>query len=153
MRCVAEKETHKIEGGTQYEEVSCSAAGGPDGAGLRESVLGGRCCAAGSATEFGDLTADDADYEPNPDYDKYTVIEYYIEASDATVIITCSAKADDSEFNLEYSFYGDDQQVIWQVVDGEGKVAFDKTGFMGGDAPDMIAYILENATVWADIVK
>lgn len=25
-------------------------------------------------TEFGDLTADDADYEPNPDYDKYTVI-------------------------------------------------------------------------------
>lgn len=104
-------------------------------------------------TEFGDLTADDADYEPNPDYDKYTVIEYYIEASDATVIITCSAKADDSEFNLEYSFYGDDQQVIWQVVDGEGKVTFDKTGFMGGDTPDMIAYILENATVWADIVK
>ena len=45
-------------------------------------------------TEFGDLTADDADYEPNPDYDKYTVIEYYIEAADATVIITCSAKAD-----------------------------------------------------------
>ena len=103
--------------------------------------------------DFGDLTSDDADYEPNPDYDKYTVIEYYIEAADATVIITCSAKADDSEFNLEYSFYGDDQQVIWQVVDGEGKVTFDKTGFMGGDAPDMIAYILENATVWADIVK
>ena len=89
-------------------------------------------------TEFGDLTADDADYEPNPDYDKYTVIEYYIEAADATVIITCSAKADDSEFNLEYSFYGDDQQVIWQVVDGEGKVTFDKTGFMGGDAPDNV---------------
>ena len=98
-------------------------------------------------TEFGDLTIDDAEYDPNPDYDKWTVIEYYIENADATVIITCSAKADDSEFNMEYSFYGDDQQV---VCDAEGTVSFDKTGFMANDTPDMVAYIIENA-VWADI--
>lgn len=98
-------------------------------------------------TEFGDLTIDDAEYDPNPDYDKWTVIEYYIENADATVIITCSAKADDSEFNMEFSFYGDDQQV---VCDGEGNISFDKTGFMANDTPDMIAYIIENA-VWADI--
>ena len=98
---------------------------------------------------FGDLTSEDAEYDPNPDYDKWTVLEYYIENADATVIVTCSAKADESEFNLEYSFYGDDQQVI---CDKEGNVSFDKTGFMGGDTPDMIAYILENA-IWADIVK
>ena len=96
-------------------------------------------------TEFGDLTIDDAEYDPNPDYDKWTVIEYYIENADATVIITCSAKADDSEFNMEYSFYGDDQQV---VCDAEGNISFDKTGFMANDTPDMIAYIIENA-VWS----
>ena len=97
--------------------------------------------------EFGDLTSEDAEYDPNPDYDKWTVIEYYIENADATVIITCSAKADDSEFNMEFSFYGDDQQV---VCDAEGNISFDKTGFMANDTPDMIAYIIENA-VWADI--
>ena len=98
-------------------------------------------------TEFGDLTIDDAEYDPNPDYDMWTVIEYYIEGADATVIITCSAMEDFSELNLEYSFYGDDQQVI---CDGEGNVSFDKTGFMANDTPDMVAYIIENA-VWADI--
>lgn len=100
-------------------------------------------------TEFGELTIDDAEYDPNPDYDKWTLIEYYIESADATVIITCSAKADDSEFNLEYSFYGDDQQVVCNAA---GEVSFDKTGFMGNDTPDMISYIIENA-VWADIAK
>ena len=101
----------------------------------------------GDVIEFGDLTSEDAEYDPNPDYDKWTVIEYYIESADATVIITCSAKADDSEFNMEYSFYGDDQQV---VCDAEGNVSFDKTGFMANDTPDMVSYIIENA-VWADI--
>ena len=98
-------------------------------------------------TEFGDLTIDDAEYDPNPDYDMWTVIEYYIESADATVIITCSAMEDFSELNLEYSFYGDDQQVI---CDAEGNVSFDKTGFMANDTPNMVAYIIENA-VWADI--
>ncbi len=49
---------------------------------------------------------------------------------------------------MEYSFYGDDQQV---VCDAEGNISFGKTGFMANDTPDMIAYIIENA-VWADIV-
>ena len=106
-------------------------------------------CAEENVISFGDLTSEDAEYDPNTDYDKWTVVEYYIENADATVIITCSAKADDSEFNLEYSFYGDDQQVI---CDKEGNVSFDKTGFMSGDTPAMIAYILENA-VWVDIAK
>ena len=103
--------------------------------------------AADDVISFGDLTSEDAEYDPNPDYDKWTVIEYYIENADATVIITCSAMEDDSEFNMEYSFYGDDQQV---VCDAEGNVSFDKTGFMANDTPDMVAYIIENA-VWADI--
>ena len=106
-------------------------------------------CAEENVISFGDLTSEDAEYEPAEGYDKWTVVEYYIENADATVIMTCSAKADDSEFDLQYSFYGDDQQV---VCDKEGKVSFDKTGFMANDTPAMIAFILENA-VWADIAK
>ncbi len=47
---------------------------------------------------------------------------------------------------MEYSFYGDDQKV---VCDGEGNISFDATGFMAGDTPDMIKYIIENAAAWA----
>ncbi len=103
----------------------------------------------GDVINFGEMTSEDAEYDPNPDYDKWTVAEYYIENADATVIVTASAKADDSEFSLEYSFYGDDQLV---VCDKEGNVSSDKTGFMTNDTPDMIAYIIENA-VWAEIAK
>ena len=97
--------------------------------------------------EFGELTLDDMEYDPNPDYDMFTLMEYYIESADATVIVTCSAKADLSEFCMEYSFYGDDQKVI---CDAEGTVSFDKTGFMANDTPAMIAAILE-ADIWAPI--
>ena len=79
---------------------------------------------------FGDLTADDAEYDPDPAYEKYTVLEYYIENADATVVVTCSAKLDNSEFSMEYSFYGDDQKVVCNAA---GEVSYDKTGFMGGD--------------------
>jgi hypothetical protein len=98
-------------------------------------------------TQFGDLSADDAEYDPNTSYDKYTVIDYYIEDADATVRATVSAKADDSEYYLEYSFYGDDQLVI---CDHDGNVSEDKTGFMAGTTPDMIQYIQANA-VWSAI--
>ena len=95
---------------------------------------------------FGDMTSEDAEYDPDPEYDKYSVFEYYIEGADATVVVTISAKADESEFNLEFSFYGDDQKV---VCNREGEVSFDKTGFMAGDTPAMMAFLLENA-VWAE---
>ena len=98
---------------------------------------------------FGDMTSEDAEYDPDPEYDKYSVFEYYIEGADATVVVTVSAKADESEFNLEFSFYGDDQKV---VCNRDGEVSFDKTGFMAGDTPAMMAFLLENA-VWAEIVK
>ena len=105
--------------------------------------------ALAEAISFGDLTSDDAEYDPNPDYDKWTVIEYYIEGADATVVITCSAKEDDSEYYMEFSFYGDDQLV---VISADDTVTEDKTGFITGDAPAIRAYIAENA-VWAPIAK
>lgn len=94
---------------------------------------------------FGDVSAADAEYEPQVGYDKYTVVDYYLEAADTDLMITCSAKADDSEYCMEFNFYGDDQMV---VCDHEGHVLSDKTGFMGNDAPVILAYIQENA-VWS----
>ena len=136
------------EGNVSYDKTGFMGNDTPDMvAYILENAIWSAIPAEDEVIEFGDLTSEDAEYDPNPDYDKYTVIEYYIENADATVIITCSAKADDSEFSLEYSFYGDDQLVI---CDAEGNVSYDKTGFMGGDTPDMVAYVLENA-VWADI--
>lgn len=90
--------------------------------------------------EFGELTLEDMEYDPNPDYDMFTVMEYYIEDADTEVIATISAKADFSEFCMEYSFYGDDQKCI---CDGEGNISFDATGFTGRITPGMLAQALE----------
>ena len=45
----------------------------------------------------------------------------------------------------ETGFYGDDQMVI---CDQDGNVLSDKTGFMGGDAPMILAYIQERAILF-----
>ena len=99
--------------------------------------------------KFGDLSAEDAAYAPNTDYDKYTLVNYYLEAADTDLLVTCSAKADESEYCMEFSFYGDDQMV---VCDHDGNVSEDKTGFMTNDAPTILKYIQENA-VWSAIPR
>ena len=60
-----------------------------------------------AATEA-DLSTE-PEFDPNPDYDKWTVVEYTIEDIQADLVCTISAKEDDSEFYLECNFYGDDQ--------------------------------------------
>ncbi len=95
--------------------------------------------------QFGDLSASDAEYEPNGSYDKYTVIDYALEDAGMTVRVTASAKADDSEYYLEYAFFGDDQLV---VCDNSGNISYDKSGFMADTTPGMLKHIQENA-VWS----
>ena len=84
------------------------------------------------------------EFDPNPDgYDKWTVVEYTIEDIGADLVVTISAKADDSEFYLETNFYGDDQMTHF-TYDGENcEILEDKTGFMGGDTPAILAVALE----------
>lgn len=89
-------------------------------------------------------------FEPNKDYDKYTVIEYTIEAIDAELVATISAKEDDSEFEILCNFYGDDQKAVVSYDGKEFKVTEDKTGFMAGDAPAILEKALENDK-WAKI--
>ena len=83
------------------------------------------------------------EFDPNPDYDMWTVVEYTIEAIQADLVCTVSAKADFSEFYQECNFYGDDQmtRTTW---DGENyEVLEDTTGFMGGDTPAILDKAME----------
>ncbi|MBQ3372474.1 MAG: hypothetical protein IJG40_04980, partial [Oscillospiraceae bacterium] len=52
----------------------------------------------------------EAEFDPNPDYDMWTVVEFSIESIGVEDMpVTVSAKKDFSEFYLECNFYGDDQ--------------------------------------------
>ncbi len=83
------------------------------------------------------------EFEPNKDYDKYTVVEYTIEDIQADLVCTVSAKEDDSEFYLECNFYGDDQMTKTKYDGKEFTVEEDKTGFMKGDTPAILQKALD----------
>ena len=107
--------------------------------------------AAAPAGEFteADLPTE-PEFDPNPDYDVYTVVEYTIEAIQADLVCTVSAKADFSEFYQECNFYGDDQMTV-TTWDGEKyETIEDKTGFMGGDIPAILDKALEQG-IWLPI--
>ena len=96
---------------------------------------------AGEAAEGGATEAElptEPEFDPNPDYDMYTVVEYTIEDIQADLVCTVSAKADLSEFYLECNFYGDDQMTLTVVENGEYVNKADKTGFMAGDTPAIL---------------
>ena len=103
---------------------------------------------AATATEA-DLPAE-AQFEPNKDYDKYTVVEYTIEDIQADLVCTVSAKEDNSEFYLECKFYGDDQMTRTTYDGKEFKVEEDKTGFMAGDTPAILQKAIDQ-NVWVAI--
>ncbi len=99
------------------------------------------------ASSFDDLKATyGADvFEANTEYDLYTIIEYTIEDAGATFAATVSKKSDNSEYYIQCMFYGDEQVV---VVDKDGNVTEDKTGFMQTDGP-LIVNAAEEANLWA----
>ena len=90
------------------------------------------------------------EFDPNPDYDMYTVVEYTIEDIQADLVCTVSAKADLSEFFLECNFYGDDQMTLTTVEDGEYVNHADKTGFMAGDTPAILD-IAKEQNLWVSL--
>ena len=89
-------------------------------------------------------------FDPNPDYDVYTVVEYTIEDIQADLVCTVSAKEDMSEFYLECNFYGDDQMTRTTYDGKEYKIEEDKTGFMGGDTPAILDKAQEQ-DIWLPI--
>lgn len=92
----------------------------------------------------------EGEYDPNPDYDKYTLFEYTIEDAGATFVVTLSAKEDESQFEIHCNFYGDEQLVVVEHEGDEFKVVEDKTGFMETDSP-MICQTGMDQNKWAAI--
>lgn len=110
-------------------------------------------CGSEEATEEvkEEVTFDvEAEFEPNADYAKYTLIEYTIEAIDATFVATVSANEELSEFEIHCAFYGDEQLAVLEYDGSEYTVVSDKTGFMQGDAPALLDACLEQDK-WATI--
>ena len=95
---------------------------------------------------------DDIEFDPNPDYDMWTIVEYTIEDIQADLVCTVSAKADFSEFYQECNFYGDDQmtRTTWDGTNYE--VLEDKTGFMAGDTPAILDIAMAQ-NQWVKIEK
>jgi len=98
-----------------------------------------------------DLPAE-PEFDPNPDYAVYTVVEYTIEDIQADLVCTVSANEDFTEFYLECNFYGDDQMTHSTYDGSEYTVLEDATGFMGGDTPAILALAQEQA-IWVPILK
>ena len=104
--------------------------------------------AAKGVTEA-DLPAE-PQFDPNEDYDKWTVVEYTIEDISADLVCTVSVKDDFSEFYLECNFYGDDQMTRSTYDGKEYTIEEDKTGFMGGDTPAILDKAQEQ-DIWLPI--
>ena len=126
----AEAEDVATEAADAAEEVAEDAA---DAA----ADAAGAVAAAGAGVTEADLPTA-PDFDPNPDYDKWTVVEYTIEDIQADLVCTVSAKEDNSEFYLETNFYGDDQMTRTTYDGKEYNVEEDKTGFMKGDTPAIL---------------
>lgn len=94
----------------------------------------------------------DPEYDPNPDYDKYTVYEYTIEAANATFPVTLSSSNDESKMEIHCNFYGDEQLVTVEKSGDTFKVLTDKTGFMKTDAPLICQKGIDEKN-WAAIEK
>ena len=95
---------------------------------------------------------DEIEYDPNPDYDKYTVIYYFLEDISADMYTMVSAKEDNSEFCLEVFWYGvDDKGVVTYDAETETcEITVDESGFMKLVAEDMIKLALEQ-DMWKPI--
>ena len=106
------------------------------------------------------------EFDPNPDYTEYTVVEYTIEEIQADLVCTVSRKVLEDgtvEYYQECNFYGDDQmtRTIYKggdkaIADIDDEADFevleDKTGFMKKDTPAILKVAMEQ-NIWLPIEK
>ena len=96
---------------------------------------------------------EDMEFDPNPEYEEYTMVYYEIEDIQAELYCTVSKKAVDestTEFYVETNFYGDDQLVVATYDGTDFEITQDKTGFLKGDAPAILQIAIDN-NVWFPI--
>ena len=88
-----------------------------------------------------------AEFEPNGNYDKYTLVYYIVEDIDARFVATVSAMEDDSEYDVHCSIDGEEQNV---TLDKDLVITADQTGNMSYDAPLIVKKAIE-ADHWTKI--
>ena len=102
-----------------------------------------------SEEEFAELE-ELIDYLPNEDYDKYTVVYFFLEDISADMYTMISAKEDDSEFYMEVFWFGVDDLAV-ATYDGENfDVTTDQSGFMTDLVPNIMALAFEQ-DMWKPI--
>ena len=79
-------------------------------------------------------------YDPNPDYDKYALVEYSIDDIGAEFTATVSAEEDDSEYEVHCNL-GKSEQIV--ILDVDYSVIYDRTGRMGSDAALIVQKAVE----------
>ena len=90
-----------------------------------------------------------AEFSPNAEYDKYTLVYYIVEDIDARFTATVSAMDDGSGYEVHCSIDGEEQTV---TLDKDLKVTDDKTGNMSYDAPIIVQKAID-ADNWTKIEK
>ena len=90
-----------------------------------------------------------AEFSPNAEYDKYTLVYYIVEDIDARFTATVSAMDDGSGYEVHCSIDGEEQIV---TLDKDYKVTDDKTGNMSYDAPIIVQKAID-ADNWTKIEK
>ena len=88
-----------------------------------------------------------AEFEPNTEYDKYTLVYYIVEDIDARFTATVSAMDDGSEYEVRCSVDGEEQTV---TLDKDLQITEDKTGNMSYDAPIIVQKAID-ADNWTKV--
>ncbi|MCF0134682.1 MAG: hypothetical protein HUJ72_12515 [Blautia sp.] len=121
-----------------------------------DTVVGGAAEEAPAADAAEEAPAADAaafptepQFDPNPDYETYTVVEYTIEDLNADLVCTVCKKGE-NEYEILTNFYGDDQDWAGTYDGSAVTTTSDKTGFMEGDAPAIIQKAIDQ-DIWAPI--
>lgn len=88
-----------------------------------------------------------AEFAPNAEYDKYTLVYYIVEDIDARFTATVSAMDDGSQYEIHCSIDGEEQVV---TLDKDLKIIDDHTGNMSYDAPIIVQKAID-ADNWTNI--
>ena len=88
-----------------------------------------------------------AEFDPNTEYDKYTLVYYIVEDIDARFTATVSAMDDSSQYEVHCNIDGEEQVV---TLDKDLKIISDQTGNMSYDAPLIVQKAIE-ANDWTKV--
>ena len=132
------------EGNTEETLVQEAAETEGSNAASKEQVQAADMAGTSAAAAPGIL---EEQYQPNPDYDKYAMVDYLVEDIGAQFTATVSKKADDSEYEV-HCMLDNVEQIV--VLDKDHVIISDKTGSLEYDAPLIVQKAIDEDK-WMDV--